>query len=88
MQLFSVRGLFRMPLLQAVIRGPRLFASCGFSVFNMWLLWLPWGLAPFQPESRGKEQEELCVGGVHEPGPEVGNSTLIPGAKTHFYSHI
>lgn len=30
---------------------------------------------------QGGEQEELCIGGVYEPGLEVGNSAFIPVAK-------
>lgn len=46
-----------MLLLQAVTQGPRLFAYCGFAFFTIWLLLLCWELAPFLPDSRGKEQE-------------------------------
>ena len=35
---------------------------------------------------QGGEQEELCIDGVYEPGPEVGNSALIPLAKIQSHS--
>ena len=35
---------------------------------------------------QGGEQEELCIGGIYEPGLEVGNSALIPLAKIQSHS--